>query len=76
MAIHPDYLRCLGLVEALKFLHRLGRLDDHFHGLLLSFEVKLKQLDGVELKASEVQRLDRCQKTIQVCWAAWDAKAL
>ena len=75
MALHPDYLRCLGLAEALKVLAHMKRFDTHFHTLLLRLEVKLNVLEGVvDLGVKEKERLKSCRITYDKCVLAWDRR--
>jgi len=56
-----SYLRCLGLIEAIKFLFKIGKIDTHFFSLMNSFQKNLEQIDQKNLKEAERLRL---QKTI------------
>ncbi len=57
------YLRCLGLIEAISFLYRIGKIDQHFVDLVASFEEKVQMVDQEALKPKEKERLAKSIKT-------------
>lgn len=54
-----SYLRCLGLIEAIKFLYNIGKVDARFFSLLNTFEEKLDEVHQEKLKDTEKERLQR-----------------
>lgn len=69
MGLHHAYVRCLGLTEAIKFLHRLRRFDKHYQKLLITYELKLQELEGVELEDNHKNRLEASKQTVDRCKA-------
>lgn len=60
---HYHYMRCLGLLEAIKFLRRLNRLSSHYGTLLEDFKVHASKVTPEELQPKSRKRFADAQET-------------
>lgn len=57
------YMRCLGLLEAIKFLRHLNRLSSHYGTLLDDFKVHASKVTLEELQPMSRKRFADAQET-------------